>query len=279
MTSISNALLALTLTTAPAWAQSAPASVSDLSDRFKIDIGGFRLSADTTLKLNGPNGEGTDINFENELRLPKNANTIWVDGSWRLTRRNEVKLAYTQAGRTGDPVTLNRDIIFGDTVFPASLTAHSTSSSHIVTGYYRFAAYRNDRFEIGPTVGLGYLWLTAGIHGTGSITGVNQTASGSFDKDAKTSSATADIGGYFSVWLARRVELRGDLLYIIVKPGDSEASVTDGAIGLDWYPWKKVGFGGQYKYYKYRYDRDPLSTDLGGTITYQGGQVYLSFRP
>jgi hypothetical protein len=29
-------------------------------------------------------------------------------------------------------------------------------------------------------------------------------------------------------WLGRRVVARGDLLYIIVKPGESEASVTDG---------------------------------------------------
>ena len=71
--------------------------------------------------------------------------------------------------------------------------------------------------------------------------------------------------------------LRGDLLYIIVKPEDSEASVTDGRVGLYWYPLRNVGLGAQYKYYKFRYDRGLSSIELGGSITFQGAQAYVSF--
>jgi len=38
-----------------------------------------------------------------------------------------------------------------------------------------------------------------------------------------------------------------------------------------------VGVGAQYKYYKYRYERSLLSTELGGSITFQGAQAYVSF--
>ena len=71
--------------------------------------------------------------------------------------------------------------------------------------------------------------------------------------------------------------MRGDLLYIKVKPENAEASVTDGRLGLYWYPWRKVGLGAQYKYYKYRYERGLLSTSLGGSVTFQGAQGYVSF--
>jgi hypothetical protein len=91
------------------------------------------------------------------------------------------------------------------------------------------------------------------------------------------SSPTGDVGGYFEGWLTKRLVLRGDLLYIVVKPENAEASVTDGRVGLNFYPWTHVGFGAQFKYYKYRYDRSLLSADLGGSITYKGFQAYASF--
>ena len=56
----------------------------------------------------------------------------------------------------------------------------------ILGGYYRFAAYRNDRFEIGPAIGIGYLWLNAGIRATGTIGGLSR----SLDQSVSTGSIT-----------------------------------------------------------------------------------------
>ncbi len=90
-------------------------------------------------------------------------------------------------------------------------------------------------------------------------------------------SITGDVGGYAVAWPHRRVALRGDFLYIRVKPGESDASVTDWRVAADFYPFRHAGIGAQYKYYKYRYDRGLLSSKLGGEITFKGAQVYLSF--
>jgi hypothetical protein len=79
------------------------------------------------------------------------------------------------------------------------------------------------------------------------------------------------------VWASKSVSVRGDFLYIIVKPGESEASVTDGRVAVDVYPWKNVGFGAQYKYNKFYYKRDIKEAGLGGDLTFQGVQLYASF--
>jgi hypothetical protein len=87
---------------------------------------------------------------------------------------------------------------------------------------------------------------------------------------------TQHIGGYLYWWPHRRLLVRGDLRYIIVKPENSEASISDGRAAVIYHPWRNIGIGLQYTYTKFRYDRDILSTELGGRLRYSGGQVVLS---
>jgi hypothetical protein len=62
-----------------------------------------------------------------------------------------------------------------------------------------------------------------------------------------------------------------------VTPGNTEASVQDWRLGADYYFFRNAGLGIQYKYNKYTYDRGILVSQLGGAITDQGVQVFLSF--
>jgi hypothetical protein len=253
----------------PAAAQTS-SSFTDLPQGFRLDAGGFRIASETMLTYDLA-GQGQTIDFEGETALPSNVTTLWVDGTWRVGRRHQIVLNYTRSNRSGS-TTLQREIHWGDQVFQVGANVEAEVGSDVLAGYYRFALFKNDRFEVGPTIGLGYLWLSASLRS--SAASGNPVGQG---RTAEIGSVTGDVGGYFEGWLAKRLVLRGDLLYIKVKPENSEASVTDGRLGLYFYPWTHIGFGAQYKYYKYRYDRSPLSAELGGSITYKGGQVYMSF--
>ena len=275
MKTILSGVLGASLLVSPAFAQSPSGAPSagawnGLDDRFQIDTGYFRLSADTVLRYNGSRGSG-DVSLENDLGVSANANTFWVDTTWRVGRRHQLKLAYTRFTRDRADYTLQRAFTWGGD-YNAGLSATTTSGSDILGGYYPFAAYRNDRFEIGPTIGLGYLWISAGIRATGTIGGVTR----SLDQSASTGSITGAIGGYANGWLTKRLVARADYLYIKVKPGDSEASVTDWRLG-ELLIFRNAGLGVQYKYNKYSYDRGILVSQLGGQVTFQGGQIFLTF--
>ena len=58
MKTILGTLLGASLLVSPAAAQSSSGTWSGLSDRFQIDTGYFRISADTVLRYNGPQGSG-----------------------------------------------------------------------------------------------------------------------------------------------------------------------------------------------------------------------------
>ncbi len=273
MRAVTGGLLAASLLASPAFAQSS----SDLPDRFRIDTGYFRLSADTNLRYNGPQGGSGDISFEDDLGQDEQVDTFWVDGTWRLGRRHELKLSFTKVNRDRDEYTLQREFTWGGETYNAGLSASSSTGSDILGGYYRFAIFRNDRFEIGPSIGVGYLWLNASIRATGTVDGPGGPQSRTLDESASTGSITGAVGGYANAWLTKRLVVRADYLYIKVNPEDTEASVTDWRIGADYYFFRNAGLGVQYKYNRYTYDRGALVSDLGGQVTYQGFQVFLSF--
>lgn len=266
------------LSALPAIAQDPSAGTwNDLSDRFQIDTGYFRLDADTVLRFNGRPGVD-DVDFERELGVDPTVHTFWVDATWRVGRRHQLKASYTSIDRSQDDHRLQRDFVWGGDTFNAGLSANTTTGSDILGGYYRFAAYRNERFEIGPTIGIGYLWMSARIRATGSISGPGgEEVSRMLDRDASTGSITGAVGGYAAAWPAKRLALRTDFLYIKVKPENSEASVTDWRVGADYYVFRNVGLGVQYKYNQYAQEREILASELGGEVTFKGFQVFLSF--
>jgi len=276
MKAVLGGVLAASLLVSPAFAQSSSGNWNGLSDRFQIDTGYFRISAHTVLRYNGAQGSG-DIDFENDLGVDQDADTFWLDATWRVGMRHKLKLAYTKLDRQRGDYTLQRDFTWGGQTYNAGLSASTSTGSDILGGYYRFALVRNDRYEIGPTIGVGYLWLNARIEATGTVSGPGGSESRSLDERASTGSITGAVGGYAQAWPAKRLALYADFLYIKVSPGDSEASVTDWRLGANYYFTRNVGLGAQYKHYSYRYDRGVLISTLGGEVTYEGGQVFLSF--
>ena len=251
-------------------------SYSDVPDTFRIEIAGFQILSDTELSFTAGGQAAPPVDFEG-LALPDSATRAYLEGFWRPGRRHLLSLSWYRHNRDGDGVTLQRDINWGDQVIHAGASAAGRVDSSYLSGVYRFAAYKNDRFEIGPALGLGYLSIEAGISGEGSTTTPSGgTATRPFDVSRSLGQPTGDLGAYFYWWPARRLLVRGDFRYIVIKPGDSEASITDGRGSLIYHVTRHVGLGLQYTYSKFRYDRETLSRDLGGVLRYSGGQVVLS---
>jgi hypothetical protein len=278
MRTVAGGLLAAVLSCAtPAFAQTT--AWNDLPDRFQIDTGYFRLDADTVLRYQGPQGGSGNIDFEQDLGLPDQVNTFWVDGTWRVGRRHQLKLGFTRSSRERNQFTLQRDFTWGGQTYNAGLSASTTGAIDILGGYYRFAIVRNDRFEVGPTLGVGYLWLEARVAASGTVAGpggVQETRT--VDEAASTGSITGAIGGYAMGWPAKRLQMQADFLYIKVNPDNSEAEVIDWRLAANYYFTTNIGVGVQYKYNSYSYDRGVIASELGGEIEAKGFQLFLSFR-
>jgi hypothetical protein len=253
-------------------AQSSAGSADET--KFQIDAGYFNLTANTALTYKGPTGGSGQVSFEKDLGQDNVVNTFWVDSTWRVGRRHQLKLGYTQLSRERPDQTLQRTFVWGGDTYNAGLTASSTSGAKILGGYYRFAVVRNDQFEIGPSIGVGHLTLDAGIKATGTVGGQSR----SLDRSTSMGAITGAIGGYATAKPVKNFALHADYLYIKVTPKNETASVTDWRLAADYYFTRSVGVGAQYKYNKYTQARGLLSTQLGGELTFKGGQVFMTFR-
>jgi len=257
----------------PAMAQSSSAGSAD-ETKFQIDVGYFNLKADTVLNYTGPSGGSGQVSFERDLGQDQVVNTFWVDSTWRVGRRHQLKLSYTQLSRERADQTLQRDFVWGGETYNAGLTASSTSGAKVLGGYYRFAILRNDQFEIGPSIGLGHLTLDAGIKATGTVGGQSRT----LDRSTSIGAITGAVGAYTTARPVKNLALHADFLYIKVNLENATASVTDWRFAADYYFSRNIGVGAQYKYNKYTMARGALSAELGGELEFQGGQVFLTFR-
>ena len=256
-----------------AMAQSSNAGTAD-ETKFQIDAGYFNLKADTVLNYTGPSGGSGQVSFEKDLGQDQVVNTFWVDSTWRVGRRHRLKLSYTQLSRENPNKTLQRDFVWGGQTYNAGLTASSTSGAKVLGGYYRFAIVRNDQFEIGPSLGVGHLTLDAGIKATGTVGGQSR----SLDNNTSIGAITGAVGAYTTARPAKNLALHADFLYIKVTLDNETASVTDWRLAADYYFSRHIGLGAQYKYNKYSMARGALSTELGGELTFEGAQVFATFR-
>src|SRR5262245_3382852 len=158
--------LAAFLAAGPALAQTA--GYSDVPDRYRVELGGFRIGASTELTFNTSGIFMPAIDFES-LGVLENTTRFYVEGFWRPGRRHQLSLSWYKNNREGDPTIVQRDFVWGDRVISAGGTVTAHAGSHYLSSVYRFAAYKNDRFEIGPSLGIGYLSLDASIRGEGSV--------------------------------------------------------------------------------------------------------------
>ncbi len=263
---------------APAPPPSTRQSWNGLPERFQVDAGYFRVQMTTGLQLQGSVGPANEVSFEKDLGVSDTAGTYWVDATIRMSRRNSFKINYISVTREGQPQSLTRDFTWNDETYVAGLTASGTIGMELISTYYRFAVSKRDRYEIGIATGLGYLKLEAAIKAQGSLTRPGgQVDSVNLDESGSLGAPTGDVGGYFNAWLTKRVVMRGDFLYMLIRPADMEASVTDWRLAVDYYPLRNVGLGVQYKYNEFRYQQSLEKGNLGGTVGFQGLQVYASF--
>ena len=248
---------------------------TDVPQKFWFEIGGFRVASNTDVSLGGALA-GDDVSFERDLDIPSNTTQAYFEVFWRLGRRHQVSANWTRVKRTGDRVLLDEEIVWGDYTFGVGADVQGTNDTDFLSGVYRFALFKSEKFEIGPAIGLGHIWIDASLTGEARLSAGEDELVRSVESQGSVSTITGDIGGYARWWPGRRFLARGDFRYIAVGLDDADAAITEGRASLTWYPWRQVGFGAQYSYTKMRFDRARLASRLGGTIQYDGLQVLVS---
>lgn len=147
---------------------------TDLFEQIDIDDGQqqqaieIRLSAisssiNTEVTRDAANGQpGDELDLEDFLGIADKETILQIDTLFRVAYFHRLELSYFELQRRGRK-TLQRDINFGDEMFPAGTDVETFIGSEILRFAYSYSLMRDSQKELGVTAGLSYARFETGL--------------------------------------------------------------------------------------------------------------------
>lgn len=200
-------------------------------DKFQINLSGTSVLLGTTIRVDGSQGNGTELDAEGDLGLARSKFQPRFSLRWRPGRRHELELGYQFARRTGEKV-LEKEITYGDSTYQAGLTVRPTFNSDQGFLIYRFAFTAKDRTQIGATLGIGPYFFKMGLDALASVSSGSQSREVDFSQSKSLVGPTAALGLYGRFRVGDRWYIDGDIRAIKITVDRFAATVVDvGATG------------------------------------------------
>ncbi len=276
-----NGLLAIVaFVAAPALAQ----DFEKFDDPWRIYVGAFHATVDSKLGINGeflPPGPPIDI--EDVLGVEDSKTVGWGGVSWHFARRHALEGEIFSLRRTASITQpFEPPIQIGDTIIESG-TIGTSYDTDVYRLTYGFSAIRSERSELQLKAGLHIARLKADVLLEGAIcdpTTTPTTPPGC--PPLGTSTEAEDVGAPLPHFgLSYSYAFMPNFGFSIAGMGfaleieDIEGSIYELDADLVWQPFRHVGFGAGYRYF--RVDVESNGSDLNGKFEfeYQGPTVFV----
>ena len=202
--------------------------------KFRISLGGSLLTVNSDVRL-GVSGIGIGISPEDLFNVDSGTAVFRADGYWRFSKNRKHRLDFTYFSykRTGETI-LGRDIDLGEIQLPLGTEVSTELKLDVFKVGYSYSFFQDERIDLAFGAGLYILPIKYDL-----------TASGVLNVDqAESITAPLPVFGFradFAItpkWLLRN---NLDLFYLSIS--DYEGSIINGRLGIEYNPFKHVGFG------------------------------------
>jgi len=244
-----------------------------LKDPFTLGLGTYILNSDTTLRLDASNAEtGTDLNWDNAFG-GGDLTRFRFEGAWRFAERHKARAMWFDFSRTKTR-TVDREIEWGDEVFPVSTELTGKTRFSIYELAYEYAFLQREDLELAGTAGIHLTQFKAELSGT--VTG----GGGSGTREASDSgklNAPLPVLGVHGLWrIHRNFWLDAAVQYFSLKYDVYDGSIIDTRIAFLWQPQKWVGVGLGYN--RFDLDLELDDNDFRGKLewVYDGPMIFYN---
>jgi hypothetical protein len=246
-----------------------------LSDRFTLNIGSFITTINTNASASGDVTD-EEVDLEDDLGLRPDIGEFRLSAEWRLARKHALTFGYWATKRTSES-TLERDIEWNDVVYPASVTLRTESGYDNFKLGYRYSFVNNGTVDFGASIGFSVLLFDIALEGEARVTTPEGDVSTEQRREESDLIAPVPVVGLGVEWALRpRLFLRGGVEFFKANYQEYTGELLDGAVGLDWFPWKHVGFGAAYNYVDVKVTREGETVDeISVDYKYDGVFAYL----
>lgn len=179
--------------------------------RFRLMVGGFFPINNTEVQVGNNSGDiGTDIDFEKDLGFKDNTSTFYANFMWRASKRSRFELEYFVLNRTASKI-IDREIHFGDNVYPVSARVDAFFDSEIIRFTYGYAIVCKPKYEIGLLIGTHLMFVDVGLR--------IDTSSGNAEvsDDFNFTAPIPDLGIWSEIVLTKKMGLYANVNYLAIK--------------------------------------------------------------
>ncbi|RPI15991.1 MAG: hypothetical protein EHM60_03145 [Lysobacterales bacterium] len=252
-----------------AWAAEAP---DLLADSFNFALGTFILETDTEVRLDGESGRGSQIDWERTFG-DGDATRFRFDGTWRFADRHKLRALWFN-NSVSQSRRLDRDISWGDVVYPTSAEVDAEFEFDVYELAYEYVLLKRERYELSGTLGLHYTDLSLAIDGEGTVDG--QPVAGGIREEGSVG-APLPVVGVRGLWnLTHSFWLDASAQFFALSIDDIDGNLQDYRFAVLWQPKTWLGVGAGYN--QFTIDVDVTKDRFEGALdwTYRGPMLFYS---
>jgi hypothetical protein len=241
---------------------------ANLYDRLQVGVSLTTVILNTNIRVDGSNGNGTDIDAEDDLGLATRRVEPRFAVRWRPWRRHEFEVGYQFARRSSTRV-LDRDITFGDSTYNVGGDVGTKFNSDQGFFAYRFAFLAKPRTQVGLALGAGALFLNAAVDALGSGGQVQ------YSQSQEVTGPIGSLGLYGRFLSGERWSWEAEARYVRVSIDRFTAQVAEGGGAVRYTAWSRVTFEGGYGVSAIKVDIDPTTSGGSGS---RSGRIKYSLQ-
>ena len=259
-----------------AGAQADEAKTNPMDSKFNLALGGFFLSTDINVRLNGDEtGQpGDDIDYDDTFGIG-DFDRFRADGLWRIAPRHLIRAMYFQNNRHAERA-ISREVNFRGETFPVGAMVDARSNLTVAQLSYEYAFLRRDNYELAGGIGVHYVDMDLTLDATISAQG-NQ-ASRRADAGASTQAPLPVLGLRWMWRLPHNFYVNAQAQYFYLQFDPYSGSLIDLKASVVWQASDHFGIGLGYNDFGFRFDIDS-KRDFDGRLRwdYGGAMAFATF--
>jgi len=267
------ALLALLLTTTPAW--------SDINYRYRASLGYSFQVFDTDIIIRSQDESiNKEIDLENDLGFNTEVNNGWLRGIYRMANRHRISLTYTPTRRTASAVS-QKDINIEDNIIKAGTSIGSSTKMDIFDIEYLYSFYKRPNTELSVSGGLYWVNYKFELKAVGEIVlggSEEQPIRTNYETDLRLNAPLPLLGLSGTYEVNPRWYLHAAARYFYVSIDDIEGQLVSAGLGTDYYLTQHWGLGLSLSTFNLDVEKDGILFNSSLSWKFNGAQVYVVFK-
>jgi hypothetical protein len=245
-----------------------------INPRAYITLGYYSPNINTSFRLNGALGIGTEIGLE-DLGLDESKSVFRLDGVVRISPKSQLAIAYTRINRKSTAI-LDKDINVGDESFLEGSGVGVKFDVDYFAVTWRYSFFNEKNWNAGASIGARAVGINTGF---GAIL---NTASGeefSYGEEVSVTAPALLVGIHGGAYLTPKLLARYSLEYFQLSVSGIDISVIESNFSVQYFFLKSVGVGLAYSTNDYQVKNIPLG-DFDGQFDFNFGgmNLFLSAR-